>query len=216
MIDESLQDRRLPVYLVLDTSGSMAGEPIEAVRSGVKYLLSELKGDPHAVESVWLSVITFDSDARQVVPLTELMQFQEPQLEASGSTALGEALRVLQGAFDREVRKGTVDRKGDWKPLVFLMTDGEPTDAWEDAADELKRRRPGNIIACGAGSGVRVETLKRISEIVVVLNNYQPDTFKSFFKWMTASISTTSVKVSAEPNAPIDLPATPKQITIIP
>ena len=70
--------RRLPVYLLLDCSGSMMGEPIEAVRQGVKALLSELKGDPQALETAYLSVITFDSSARQVIPLTELMQFQEP------------------------------------------------------------------------------------------------------------------------------------------
>ena len=68
--------RRLPVYLLLDCSGSMMGEPIEAVRQGVKALLSELKGDPQALETAYLSVITFDSSARQVIPLTELMQFQ--------------------------------------------------------------------------------------------------------------------------------------------
>ena len=67
--------RRLPVYLLIDCSGSMAGEPIEAVKQGIKALLSELKGDPQALETACLSVITFDSTARQVTPLTELMLF---------------------------------------------------------------------------------------------------------------------------------------------
>src|SRR4028119_2286837 len=53
--------RRLPVYLVLDCSGSMTGEPMEAVRQGMKTLLGELKSDPQALETVYLSVITFDS-----------------------------------------------------------------------------------------------------------------------------------------------------------
>ena len=87
--------RRLPVYLLLDCSGSMMGEPIEAVRQGVKALLSELRGDPQALETAYLSVITFDSTARQITPLTELMQFKEPELNASGATALGGALKVL-------------------------------------------------------------------------------------------------------------------------
>jgi len=65
--------RRLPVYLLLDCSGSMSGEPIEAVRQGIDHLLSELRGDPNALETVWLSVITFSSVARQAVPLTELL-----------------------------------------------------------------------------------------------------------------------------------------------
>src|SRR4051812_37211576 len=78
------EGRRLPVYLVLDCSGSMSGEPIEAVRQGVKALLSDLRGDPQALETAYLSVITFSSGAQQVCPLTELMTFQEPNLDASG------------------------------------------------------------------------------------------------------------------------------------
>lgn len=61
--------RRLPVYLLLDCSGSMSGEPIEAVKQGIKALLSELKGDPQALETACLSVITFNSTARQISPL---------------------------------------------------------------------------------------------------------------------------------------------------
>ncbi len=208
--------RRMPVYLLLDCSTSMEGESVEAVKQGVKYLLSELRGDPDAIERVWISVITFDSSARQVVPLTELEQFKEPPLTANGSTALGDALRLLLKSVDQEVRKTTPTQKGDYRPLVFLMTDGEPTDSWESAADEVKRRRFGNIIACGAGPSVRTETLKRITEIVVLLNDYKPETFKAFFKWVSASVVTTSQKIAAKGEAPLDLPAPPPQIQIIP
>ena len=79
--------RRLPVYLLLDVSGSMQGDPIEAVRHGVRALISELRGDPQALETAYLSVITFNSSARQVTPLTELMLFKETQLYAGGATA---------------------------------------------------------------------------------------------------------------------------------
>lgn len=73
--------RRLPIYLLLDTSGSMMGEPIEAVKQGVKALLSELKSDPQTIETAYLSVITFDSHARQVVPLTELCSLVSQSLK---------------------------------------------------------------------------------------------------------------------------------------
>ena len=87
--------RRLPVYLLLDTSGSMTGEPIEAVKNGVQTLLSTLRQDPYALETAFVSVITFDSSARQAVPLTDLLNFKLPELTASGTTALGEALSWL-------------------------------------------------------------------------------------------------------------------------
>ena len=64
--------RRLPVYLLLDCSGSMYGEPIEAVKNGVQVLVSTLRQDPYALETAYLSIITFDSSAQQVSPLTEL------------------------------------------------------------------------------------------------------------------------------------------------
>jgi uncharacterized protein YegL len=132
--------RRLPVYLLLDRSGSMFGEPIEAVKQGVKYMISELKKEPQAIETAYISVITFGSDARQDVQLTELAAFKEPQIEANGTTSLGAALHILNNCFDNEVRKSTPTQKGDYKPLVFIMTDGEPTDDWENAAREIKQK----------------------------------------------------------------------------
>lgn len=63
--------RRLPVYLLLDTSGSMYGEPIEAVKNGVQTLISTLRSDPYALETAYISIITFNSSAQQITPLTD-------------------------------------------------------------------------------------------------------------------------------------------------
>jgi uncharacterized protein YegL len=209
--------RRLPVYLLLDCSGSMAGEPIEAVRQGIKALLADLRSDPQALETAYLSAITFSSGAQQVCPLTELMTFQEPNLDASGSTALGEALKVLEQALDREVRKSTPTQKGDWRPLVFLMTDGQATDSYEPVADRLKQAKVGNIIACAAGPGADANMLKRVTEIVIKLDNLQPDTMKAFFRWVSSSIKTTSASVAqVAADNPVNLPPPPPQIQIVP
>ena len=80
--------RRLPVYLVLDTSGSMYGEPIEAVKNGVQTLISTLRSDPYALETAFISIITFNTNAQQVTSLTELASFQQPTIDAGGCTAL--------------------------------------------------------------------------------------------------------------------------------
>ncbi len=210
--------RRLPVYLLLDCSGSMSGEPIEAVRQGVRALLADLRSDPQALETAYLSVITFASSAQQVCPLTELVSFQEPNMTAGGSTALGEALKLLEQTLDTEVRKSTPAQKGDWKPLVFLMTDGQPTDSWEMAADRIKQKRVGNIIACAAGPGADSTMLKRITEVVVELTNLQPDALKAFFKWVSSSIKTTSQSVAqvTADAPPVNLPPPPPQIQIVP
>ena len=203
--------RRLPIYLILDCSGSMSGEPIEATRQGVRALLADLRSDPQALETAYLSVITFNSSAQQLCPLTELLSFQEPTLDANGSTALGEALKLLEKCLDHEVIKATSTQRGDWKPLVFLITDGQPTDSWEAAADRIKAKRMGNIIACAAGSGADSGLLKRVTEIVVELNNLQPDTLRAFFKWVSSSIKTTSQNVAQQTaGSPVILPPPPQ------
>jgi uncharacterized protein YegL len=211
--------RRLPVYLLLDCSASMSGEPIEALRMGMKALIADLKTDPQALETAYLSVITFSSSAQQVCPLTELIMFQEPNLDARGATALGDALKVLEQCVDTEVRKSTATQKGDWKPMVFLMTDGQPTDNWESTADQIKQKRIANIIACAAGPGADSSMLKRITdpEYVVELNNVQPDTLKAFFKWVSSSIKTTSSRLDqVAGDAPLSLPPPPPTIQFVP
>lgn len=174
--------RRLPVYLLLDTSGSMYGEPIEAVKNGVQVLVSTLRQDPYALETAYLSIITFNTQAQQVSPLTELAAFQQPNIEASGCTALGEALSLLATKVDTEVTKTTAEQKGDWKPLVFLMTDGEPTDDLNKGLAEFKKRKFGMVVACAAGQGANTDTLKKITENVVQLDTADSATIKSFFK----------------------------------
>jgi uncharacterized protein YegL len=188
--------RRLPIYLVLDTSGSMSGEPIESVKTGVGMLLSSLRQDPQALETAYLSVITFDSSAKQVVPLTELAAFQQPVIQANGVTAFGGALHLVAECRDREIRKSTAEVKGDWKPLVFLMTDGQPTDDFAAGLAEFQKRKWGLVVACAAGAGADASLLKQITENVVVLETADQATIKAFFKWVSASISSASASVA--------------------
>ena len=133
--------RRLTVYLLLDTSGSMYGEPIEAVKNGVQTLISTLRSDPYALETAYLSIITFNSTAQQITPLTELAAIQQPNIDAGGCTVLGGALELLAKKVDSEITKTTAEVKGDWRPLVFLMTDGEPTDSITKGLEEFKNRK---------------------------------------------------------------------------
>jgi uncharacterized protein YegL len=210
--------RRLPVYLLLDCSGSMYGEPIEAVKNGVQVLVSTLRQDPYALETAYLSIITFDSSAKQVTPLTELSAFQQPTIEANGCTALGEALSLLATKVDQEVTKTTPEQKGDWKPLVFIMTDGVPTDDINKGLAEFKKRKFGMVVACAAGQGADTNILKQITECVVQLDTADSTTIKSFFKWVSASVSAGSMKVeetASDVNTMSELPPPPPEVNIV-
>ena len=210
--------RRLPVYLVLDISGSMTGEPIEAVKNGVQVLVSTLRQDPYALETAFLSVITFDSSARQIVPLTELSMFQMPDIQATGTTALGDALSLLANKVSTEVTKSTAEVKGDWKPLVFIMTDGEPTDNWQKGLNDFKNQKFGMVVACAAGSGANTSILKQITEVVVQLDTADSATIKAFFKWVSASVSTGSQKIEAsgkDVSGLNELPPPPPEVNIV-
>ena len=104
--------RRLPIYLVTDVSGSMAGAPIEAVNMGLKDLEAALKSDPHALESAFISIISFESEARQLFPLTEVGLFSPPSLSTGGGTALGAALRKLGQCLDNELQEKNENQPG--------------------------------------------------------------------------------------------------------
>ncbi len=211
--------RKLPVYLLLDTSGSMSGEPIESVKNGVQMLVSALRQDPYALETAYLSVITFDSSAKQLVTLTELSMFQTPNLQAGGGTSLGEALRLLCDRIDVEVSKTTAESKGDWKPMVFIMTDGVPTDDWQKQLNRYKSQKIGVTVACAAGPSSDTKVLKQLTDIVVQLDTADASSISAFFKWVSASISTGSQKVESGTDIDLtkssELPPPPPEINLV-
>lgn len=211
--------RKLPVYLLLDTSGSMNGEPIEALKNGVQVMISSLRQNPQAIETAYISIITFDNSARQLVPLTDLASFQVPELKASGATALGEALDLLATCIDREVATTTTERKGDWKPIVFIITDGVPTDDWRKGLDEFRKRKTAFTVACAAGSrGDTSGVLKQITDSVLSLDTADAQSLSRFFSWVSASIGVTSTRIESsgkEVTGWEELPPPPSELNIV-
>ncbi|MBF0584790.1 MAG: VWA domain-containing protein [Magnetococcales bacterium] len=213
-----MSTRRLPVYILLDTSGSMRGEPIHSVNVGLQTMISALRQDPYALESVHLSIITFDVEARVYLPLTSLDQVRLADIEVpeAGATFMGAALNMLIECVDRDVRKSTANAKGDWRPLIFLMTDGSPSDlyAFREAIPEIKRRNFGLIVACAAGPKAKHLNLLELTDRVVTMDTMDATAFSGFFKWVSASVATGSS--SAGVSDRVSLLPPPSEVQLVP
>lgn len=209
--------RRLPVYLLIDTSGSMKGEPIEAVNVGLQTLISSLRRDPQALETAHISIITFNRVACLVLPLTAVSELQLPELKTpeSGPTMTGDALELLCQRVDSEVRTQSTDVKRDWKPLLFIMTDGSPSDIQKFKAivPECKKRCFASITVCVAGMSANIELLKDLATNIISLDTCDSAMFAQFFQWISASISSGAQSVGV--TSQLELPPPPDAISIV-
>lgn len=209
--------RRLPVYLLIDTSGSMLGEPIQSVNVGLQAMMASLRQDPHALESVYLSIITFDKDVNLIFSLTELAQVQLPEIKTpqSGPTFLGKALEMVMDRVNLEVIESNGNDKGDWMPLLFIMTDGKPSDIqdFNNTVPKIKKMKFGSIVACAAGPKAKEEYLKGITENVVSLDTTDAYAFQQFFKWVSESVSIGNRSIGAADE--MVLPPPPPEINLV-
>jgi len=195
----------------------MKGEPIESVKVGLSALLSTLRQDPAALDSVHLSILTFDRVVNVLTPLTPLDAFQIPDLQTpeSGPTHLGEALESLCQRVDSEVNRSTGEEKGDWKPLLFIMTDGSPSDKmkFKEVIPEVKKRDFGIVVGCAAGPKAKQDDLLPLCSQVVSLETMDSASFNQFFKWVSASIASGNASMGV--SGDIALPPPPAEINTV-
>jgi len=201
--------RRLPVYFLIDVSESMIGEPIQQVEEGLATIIKELKRDPYALETVYISIIIFAGKAKTIVPLTDIISFYPPRMPIGGGTSFGTGLLHLINELDSNIVKTTLDRKGDWKPLVFLFTDGSPTDSYQNALSVWSARwkNKSSMVAVSFGKDADLSVLNQLTEEVLVFNNSDANSYTQFFKWITSSIQASSQSVNMGQGDDLNLPS---------
>lgn len=210
--------RRILIYFLLDVSASMDGAPLQAVQDGLESMVRELRNTPEADELAHLSVIMFDSTARVTQKLVPLSNFTPPRLTSGGSTNMAQAIDLVNTEIDRDFRENKGERgavKGDYKPLIFLMTDGAPDDLPKTVkAAERLRNRPsgktiGTFVALGCGAGANERNLRQIAPTVALMYDMTPENIRLFFKWVSATISVVSKRASRSASEENEVEAPP-------
>lgn len=210
-------NRRLLAYFLLDTSGSMRGEPIAALNNGFNGLISMLRSDPQAMDSLHISVVTYDREVNNLIPLVDLASFHPVEIKCpdSGPTHTGQALEMIYDLVNKDLIKGSSERKGDWKPLLFVFTDGKPSDLqkYREMMPKIKSLDFGVIVGCAAGPKAEVSFLQELTDNVVKLDTTDASTLTTFFQWVSSSIEMGSK--SQGTGESMTLPPPPSELNII-
>lgn len=210
--------RRLPVYFLLDTSGSMFGEPIQALNNALSGMIHSLRTDAQAQETLWISIVTFEREVKEIVPLIDLQSFQLPEITCpqSGPTFTGKGLELIHQKVTTEIRKGTPDQKGDWRPLLFVFTDGKPSDIqlYREMIPKVKQLNFGTIIGCAAGKMADDSVLKELCDTVVHIDTADSTTLRQFFKWVSDTIEQGNKSMGTTDNVTIPPPPSEEFVVI--
>lgn len=182
---------RVPCLLLLDVSGSMNGAPLTELNAGLQQFQDELAADSLAMKRVEVGIVTF-GPTEVNTHFTAAAAFSAPHLQARGDTPMGEAIRTGLDMIEQRKAEYRANGVPFYRPWVFLITDGGPTDEWESAA---KRVRDGEetkkfaFFSVGV-QGANMEVLQKISlREPLALQGLR---FRELFKWLSTSMKSVS------------------------
>lgn len=180
-------DPRCACVLLVDTSLSMSGAPIDSLNAGLQVFRDDLREDDLASQRAEIAIVTFGGTVSIVQDFVIAGSFNPPTLAANGNTPMGEAIDTALDLVER--RK--VDYKANgvmyYRPWVFMITDGAPNDNWTGAATRVKQAEADNGVAFFAVGveGADMDTLAKISvRAPIRLDGLK---FRELFLWLSQS-----------------------------
>ena len=209
----SLNIRRLPIYLLINTSSSICNEAFKNFKDGIKLLIETLQEDSYALETTHISIITFDNTITCLCPLSPLSSFKIPTIKKGEQVAsLDQALLQLTTIIDNELIKTTCEQIGDWRPLMFIFTENDFVINITKEVQELIWDKWGRIIICTKTDSVNPENYKKITSVILPIEFLDKQMIKSHIYWISESINACE---ELDPyNYELELPPHPNLICI--
>lgn len=204
MLDKLEMPRKMcPVIFLLDTSGSMTGAPIGAVNSAIENVLPELMSmnESNPDNEIRVAIMTFNFGADWIVGGNELLAPEDVQnswndLDANGLTAMGAAFNALNEKLS--ISHGFMKHaSGSVAPVLFLLSDGEPTDDYQEGLQKLKQNNWYKIavrVAVGYGDSNDDVLREFTGNSETVMHTNDPKELRNMIKF----IAVTSSKVASQ------------------
>ena len=182
---------RCPCLLLLDTSESMGGDKIRELNAGLVEFALQLRADAMASKRVEVAIVTF-GPVNVVQPFVTADSFVAPELRASGNTPIGAAIVRAADLIAQRKRSYRENGIGYYRPWIFMISDGEPTDDVRRARDVIEQsERAKSFMFYSVGvAGADMRALGRIS--VRQPLRLKGLAFNQLFVWLSHSLSTVS------------------------
>src|SRR5712692_2280463 len=193
---------RCPCLLLLDISGSMSGAPISELNAGLVTFKDELAADSLAMKRVEVAVVTF-GPVKVESSFHTAPSFFPPHLQASGDTPMGVAIKQSLDMIKQRKEEYRANGISFYRPWIFLITDGAPTDEWQSAAAMVREGEASQSFAFFAVGvqGANMDILKQIS--VREPLKLQGLKFRELFQWLSNSMKSVS---QSTPGTAVPLP----------
>ncbi|MBD2458770.1 VWA domain-containing protein [Nostoc sp. FACHB-87] len=199
------QRRPLPVIVLADVSTSMEGEKINTLNAALTEMHQKFQTVHDTRSKIHTAIITFASNAQQILSLTPVENVKMPTLTAAGTTSMGAAFNVALQLLQDEQQLP----KRSYLPTLVLVSDGQPNDDWEEPLQKLldsDRGKRAVRLALGIGDDCDFDVLKRFvnhPEIPVV-RAAEVSKLMDFFQFVSMSVMARSV--AQNPNSTNNLP----------